>query len=832
MMFIMKRFESVAPRESRRRPRTRRRQASPFMESLETREMLSGVDTSLTTVPAALWTPASTNLADAQNGPMANLGTNLVSIYQSYAADVAAQPRAAGSVAAGLATKFPSVEFENGLVGMDINSLGGNFSQYVNQLTSLGMVVTATSSDYGIVEGWVPVAALPTIARLPQTEAGSPIHAPIRHVASAFQGYQGTAYNQAETALAADAARSQYGLTGAGVTIGVISDSVSQVGGGLADSYATGDLLANQVTVLADSAGGSDEGRAMMESIHDIAPGANLQFSAAGNGDLAFMQSIKNLYNAGSKVIVDDISQSDEPFFQDGLIAQGIDYVTARGDSYFTSAANSGAQSGYLSSFRPVTATVHGITGTWQNFNGGTGPAGELLQVTTGSANAPINFQFDQPFKTQEPVGATAAPTSSMSFYVYNASGTIVASGTDNNVATQQPYQFVTIPNPGTYYVAIRLVSGTAPGHVEFVGVGNAGATTISQVYGAAGGTYYPSSEGHETTAAAIGVGATPWWAPGPFVSQSPLANESSSSTGPGLIDLSPKGTPIVPQLVQDPAITGPDGGTTSFFGQGGIDTTLYSPNSSFNFVPTNQQNLKSFFGTSQAAPNVAAVVALMLQEVPTLSRVQILKALETTARPMNGTPAGTWNVQSGYGLVNALAAIKSIAPSALASTSVTVTPSVTTPTVGQPFNITAAAAGSGGTPAGGVDFYDISYNTDLGSIPLSAGMASLTTTPTVAGAHVYLVTYSGDSTHARNTAYLVIDVLAAGSVGHSLFSTSGGNPLIANSRGVGTNAPSGLLFIDVTSSTAASELTDGTAVIIVSITTVDSNHVVKKHTM
>ena len=70
-------------------------------------------------------------------------------------------------------------------------------------------------------------------------------------------------------------------------------------------------------------------------------------------------------------------------------------------------------------------------------------------------------------------------------------------------------------------------------------------------------------------------MGATPWWAPAPFVDQSPLANEPSSSTGPGLIDLSPKGTPIASQLVQNPAITAPDGGTTSFFGQGGIDTTV-----------------------------------------------------------------------------------------------------------------------------------------------------------------------------------------------------------------------------------------------------------------
>ncbi len=51
---------------------------------------------------------------------------------------------------------------------------------------------------------------------------------------------------------------------------------------------------------------GTDEGRAMLENIHDIAPGANLQFATADTGELGFMQNIEALDNAGSKVIVDD----------------------------------------------------------------------------------------------------------------------------------------------------------------------------------------------------------------------------------------------------------------------------------------------------------------------------------------------------------------------------------------------------------------------------------------------------------------------------------------------------------------------------------------------
>ena len=38
-------------------------------------------------------------------------------------------------------------------------------------------------------------------------------------------------------------------------------------------------------------------------------------------------------------------------------------------------------------------------------------PATLLLPITTSTASATIAFQFDQPYKTQEPVGSTATVT-------------------------------------------------------------------------------------------------------------------------------------------------------------------------------------------------------------------------------------------------------------------------------------------------------------------------------------------------------------------------------------------------------------------------------------
>ena len=150
---------------------------------------------------------------------MANLGVQLVNIYGAYTKG--------GDSAANLAAEFPQVEFQNGLVGLQLKSLGGDFSQYVSQLTNVGMDVTTSSSYYGLVEGYVPVNELPTIAELAQTQSGPANDTPI-----VYQEYQGVAYNEAETSLFADVARNQFNVDGTGVTVGVISTASASMPAG------------------------------------------------------------------------------------------------------------------------------------------------------------------------------------------------------------------------------------------------------------------------------------------------------------------------------------------------------------------------------------------------------------------------------------------------------------------------------------------------------------------------------------------------------------------------------------------------------------------------
>ena len=135
----------------------------------------------------------------------------------------------------------------------------------------------------------------------------------------------------------ADLARSTFGAAGAGVKVGVLSDGVRS----LAAVQASGDLPA--VTVLPGQAGpgSKDEGTAMLEIVHDVAPAAQLYFATAFNSLESFAANILALRAAGCDIIVDDVSYLIESPFQKGqapgvvselnsaLITQAVNDVTA-----------------------------------------------------------------------------------------------------------------------------------------------------------------------------------------------------------------------------------------------------------------------------------------------------------------------------------------------------------------------------------------------------------------------------------------------------------------------------------------------------------------------
>ena len=184
---------------------------------------------------------------------------------------------------------------------------GGLFG---DQIAHIALGVTSPGDSAGIA------LADPSLA---QTRPG-PAPADLAHLANPPADFSGGAHTNASigssgaTAAQVQQALDEAGLSlnGSGIKVGVLSDSFNNLGGAATDE-ANGALpSAAHIQVLSDyAAGGSDEGRAMMQIVHDIAPGANLAFYTAFNSAQDFANGILALAAAGCKVICDDVSYFD-----------------------------------------------------------------------------------------------------------------------------------------------------------------------------------------------------------------------------------------------------------------------------------------------------------------------------------------------------------------------------------------------------------------------------------------------------------------------------------------------------------------------------------------
>lgn len=154
-----------------------------------------------------------------------------------------------------------------------------------------------------------------------------------------------TAGNPEDLAVNGPQAREQYGVDGTGITVGVISNSFNADGNAAQDIAI--DALPGDVNVLSDIADGNDEGRAMAQIVHAIAPGAVIDFASgyALTGQESTQQSIADaiasLVAAGCQVIVDDTG----PFPEAAVgspIEQALDQAVSDGVVYITAAGNDG----------------------------------------------------------------------------------------------------------------------------------------------------------------------------------------------------------------------------------------------------------------------------------------------------------------------------------------------------------------------------------------------------------------------------------------------------------------------------------------------------------
>jgi hypothetical protein len=148
----------------------------------------------------------------------------------------------------------------------------------------------------------------------------------------------GSVTSEGDLAMISNLVRSRYGVNRSGLLIDVLSTSYNCRGNAAID-IASGDLPSgvDRIVLVSDLStsecidDGTDEGRAMMQLVYDVAPRARLAFRTALLGQVDFAACIVQLAAAGCVVIVDDIIYCAEPMFQDGIVAQAVDQVVSQG---------------------------------------------------------------------------------------------------------------------------------------------------------------------------------------------------------------------------------------------------------------------------------------------------------------------------------------------------------------------------------------------------------------------------------------------------------------------------------------------------------------------
>ena len=478
-------------------------------------------------------------------------------------------------------------------------------SAELNQaINDIGGTVVHESTRWSSVRASVPPASLTSLANRTDVKRITRGMQPIAHT--------GSVTSEGDVAHNANISRSKFGATGAGMKVGVISDSADFS----ANAITLGDLPAG-FTVLPDKFGSGDgEGTAMSEIVHDLAPGAEIFFASANGGKAAFADSILALRTAGCDIIVDDISYGNEWQFQDDEIGQAINTVVTSGALYLSSAGNEGS-------------LKSGNSTTWEGdfSDGGESddflPLGRVHSFGTQNFNRMNEDQSDVVFQWSDEANTSA---NDYDLYILNADGTaVVSASTDTQDGDDTPIEIVDTVRPGERIVLFKA-SEAEPRYLRISCVG--GPIEI----GTAGQTI-----GHAATANCICVASSPApdVVPDPFSASSVL--DDASSDGPHKMFYAPDGTPFTPGdflatggvTLQTPALTAADGGVTSLPPGG----------------------LNPFFGTSAAAPHAAAIAALVWGRTPSLTSTQLRALLEDSCIDIEDPG---FDINSGNGILMA----------------------------------------------------------------------------------------------------------------------------------------------------------------------------------
>jgi subtilase family protein/ASPM-SPD-2-Hydin domain-containing protein len=520
----------------------------------------------------------------------------------------------------------------------------------VRQLTDAGVTIEIRDAARRRVQAHLPVSRLTAVAQLAVVDA---IRLPTYARARA-----GNALTEGDVILHADAVRAQFGLDGTGVRVGVVSDglkgvfatgcttSCAGVDGG---PIATGDLptatgVRTTAGVLKESSGGivarsfsangdleglpptspacsfkgaGAEGTALLEIVHDLAPGAKLSF-ANGDTDLAFSQAV-NFLAASNDVVLDDIGFFGEPY--DG--SSGVSSNTAAAlnnpswpiRAYATSAGNDADEhyyGAYVDSGVDGT-TISGITtpghlhlfqrtaDTTDVLGLGAQPFNVIALPQNGEAA--IFLTWDDPF---------GGSSNNYDMYlVQQSTGKVVASSTDIQSGRQDPSEVIDYVNTGAadrFLIVVQNVRGAAQPR-------NLNIFSFEPECAAAGPALLapPRHERHNynTASRSISAQGDAGGSPVSVIAVGAICSASASAAG------------RFSAAAPDESCLDTSNATPEFFSSRGptldgrlkpdilaIDGVSITGAGSFP-VP--------FFGTSAAAPHVGGIAALLLQSAPCL---------------------------------------------------------------------------------------------------------------------------------------------------------------------------------------------------------------------
>ncbi|MGN6201603.1 MAG: S8 family serine peptidase [Solirubrobacterales bacterium] len=542
------------------------------------------------------------------------------------------------------------------------------------QLREAGARVLGASAEQQTATLAVAPADLGAIVAVPGVRSAWPARRPILYAAGEGPCEGGSVISEGLGQLHVGEAREAFDLRGKGVTVGVLSDSydaatedvitdartdvASNDLPGLASSCSEQQLPVNVLQDMTPAPGeeAGDEGRAMLQIVHDLAPHARLAFATAFESEESFAANIERLARpvseggAGADVIVDDVAWFEEPFFQDGPVAAAINQVTSEGVTYLTAAGNDNLFDGSGHEIASWEAPEYRDSGACpaavaalSGFNGSHcldfKPGAETDRTFGITVEAGETLTLD--LQWAEPWNGVLTDLDAV---LLSATGKEVLTGSaEQNTGakgTQRPVEIVQWTNEAqtarTVQLAINRYSGLTP-RLKFILMENGGGVSATEYPVSSGGDVVgPTIFGHAGAASAISVAAVPF--------SNSAKVERYSSRGPvthyfgpvqGTVPALPLG---LPEEVAKPDIAATDCGATTFFAfpSGGI---------------------WRFCGTTAAAPHAATVAALVRQAKPTLPQQQARDALTGSA-----TPVGAYGpTAAGAGLVNGFAAINGL---------------------------------------------------------------------------------------------------------------------------------------------------------------------------